>query len=65
MVKIIITRNPNRLMKEFFLVVSPDNLQMQDFGEFMLVERKELDKNVDKKELLAKVIGEYKQSRGG
>ena len=65
LVKIIITRNPNRLMKEFFLVVSPDNLQMQDFGEFMLVERKELDKNVDKKELLAKVIGEYKQSRGG
>ncbi|MBI5393356.1 DUF460 domain-containing protein [Candidatus Woesearchaeota archaeon] len=67
-VKIIITRNPNKLMKEFFLVISPDEfdrLSLQDLGEFMLAEKESLDKKINKKELLMKVIGEYKQLRKG
>ena len=48
---------------EEFHVIGKDELQLKDYGPFIMVERKSLKKALDKRDILGKVMQDYKKER--
>ena len=53
----------DNLAKLPFLIVKKKGLVIKESREFALIDRKEFEKRVDKKELLNKIVSEYRSSR--
>ena len=59
--KIIITNNPNKIMKDYFIIFSTDDFKLIDLQAYYLIPKKQLNEKLDKQQLLTKVIEDYQR----
>ena len=63
-VSMIITKNrPISILKKYFLVIEAKNLKIIEEEDFAFVDKKDFEKELEKKDILEKLVTEYKDSR--